>query len=90
VLDDGVADSDQVEGRPGKDVFVSGETGDKFLLVLQSQVFAYDDRLLGRRRVEGNCLRSVVALQLCFFFLVGSWAGRLGYFTMCRKAVYVS
>ena len=62
VLDDGAADSDQVEGRLGEDVLVSGETGDEFLLVLRSQVFAYNDCLLGRRRVEGNCLRSVVAL----------------------------
>jgi hypothetical protein len=62
VLDDGATDSDQVEGRPGEDVLISGKTGDEFLLVLRSQVFAYNDCLLGHRRVEGNCLRSIVAL----------------------------
>jgi hypothetical protein len=89
MLDDGAADSDQVEGGPGKDVLVSGKTGDEFLLVLRSQVFAYYDRLLGCRRVEGNYLRSIVALQLCLHFLVGGWAGRLGDFALCGKAVYV-
>jgi hypothetical protein len=74
VLDDGAVDSDQFKGRPDEDIFVSGETGDELLLVLRSQVFAYDDRLLGRRRVEGNCLRFVVALQLCFCFFIGGWA----------------
>jgi hypothetical protein len=54
MLDDGVTDSDQVKGRPGEDVLISGETGDEFLLVLRSQVFAYDDRLLGRCRVKGT------------------------------------
>jgi hypothetical protein len=34
VLDDGTTDSDQVKGRPGEDVLISGETGDEFLLVL--------------------------------------------------------
>jgi hypothetical protein len=71
VLDDGATDSDQVEGRLGEDILISRETGDEFLLVLRSQVFAYDDYLLGRRRVKGNCLRSVVALQLCLFMFVG-------------------
>jgi hypothetical protein len=90
VLDDSAADSDQVEGGPGEDVLVSGEIGDEFLLILRSQVFAYYNRLLGRCRVEGNCLRTVVALQLCLYFFVGGWAGRLGDFTLCCKAVYVS
>jgi hypothetical protein len=89
VLDDGATDSDQVKGRPGEDVLISGETGDEFLLVLRSQVFAYDDRLLGRCLVKGNCLRSIVALQLCLFMLVGGWAGSLGDFALRRKAVYV-
>jgi hypothetical protein len=62
VLDDGATDSNQVKGRPGEDVFISGEMGDEFLLLLRSQVFAYDDYLLGRCRVKGNCLRSIVAL----------------------------
>jgi hypothetical protein len=34
MLDDGATDADQVEGRPGEDVLISGETGDEFLLVL--------------------------------------------------------
>jgi hypothetical protein len=89
VLDDGATDSNQVEGRSGEDVLISGETGDEFLLVLRSQVFANDDCLLGRCWVKGNCLRSVVALQLCLFMFVGGWAGSLGDFTLCRKAVYV-
>jgi hypothetical protein len=89
VLDDGATNSDQVEGRPGEDVLIFGETGDEFLLVLQSQVFAYDDCLLGRRRVEGNCLCSIVALQLCLLMFIGSWAGSLGDFALRRKAVYV-
>ena len=62
VLNDGATDFDQVEGEPGEDVLVSGETGDEFLLISRGQVFAYHDRLLGRRRIEGNCLRSVIAL----------------------------
>ena len=89
VLDDGATDSDQVEGRPGEDVLISGETGDEFILVLRSQVFAYNDCLLGCRRVEGNCLRSVIALQLCLFMLVGGWAGSIGDFALRRKAVHV-
>jgi hypothetical protein len=89
VLDDGATDSNQVEGGPGEDILVSGETGDEFLLVLRSQVFAYYDRLLGCRQVEGNCLRSVIALQLRLHFLVGGWAGRLEDFALCCKAVYV-
>jgi hypothetical protein len=47
VLDDSATDSDQVEGRPGKDVLISGKTGDESLLVLRSQVFAYDDLCFG-------------------------------------------
>jgi hypothetical protein len=89
VLDVGAANSDQVEGGPGKDVLISGETLDEFLLVLRSQVFAYYDRLLGRRRVEDNYLRSVVALQLCLYLFVGGWAGCFEDFTLCCKAVYV-
>jgi hypothetical protein len=62
VLNDGAADSDQVEGGPSEDVLISVEIGDEFLLVSQGQVFAYDDRLLGCCRIEWNCLCSVVAL----------------------------
>jgi hypothetical protein len=39
--------------------------------------------------VEGNCLCSVVALQLRLHFLVGGWAGRLRDLAMCGKVVYV-
>jgi hypothetical protein len=89
VLDDGAADSDQVECRPGEDVLIPREAGDEILLVLRSQVFAYYNRLLGRCRVEGNCLRTVVTLQLGLHFFVGGWTGRLGDFALCYKAVYV-
>jgi hypothetical protein len=34
VFDDSATDSDQVEGRPGEYVLISGKTGDEFLLVL--------------------------------------------------------
>ena len=51
VLNDGAADSDQVEGGPSEYVLVSGETGDEFLLVSRGQVFIYHHRLLGRRRI---------------------------------------
>jgi hypothetical protein len=89
VLDDGATDSGQVKGRLGEDVLISGEAGDEFLLVLRSQVFAYDDRLLGHCLVKGDCLCSIVALQLCLFMLVGGWAGSLGDIALRRKAVYV-
>jgi hypothetical protein len=89
VLDDNETDSDQVKGRPGKDVLISGETRDEFPLVLRSQVFAYDDCLLRRRRVEGNCLCSIIALQLCLLMFVGGWAGSLRDFALRCKAVYV-
>jgi hypothetical protein len=89
MFDDSATDSDQVEGRPGEDVLISGKIGDESLLVLRSQVIAYVDRLLGRCLVKGNCLRSIVALQLCLFMLVGGWAGSLGDFALRRKAVYV-
>jgi hypothetical protein len=56
---------------------------------LRSQVFAYYDRLLGRRRVEGNCLRFVVALQLRLCLFVRGWAGCFRDFALCCKAVYV-
>src|SRR5688572_29488789 len=60
MLNDGAADSDQVEGGPSEDILISVETGDEFLFVSRGQVFAYDDRLLGCCRIEWNCLRSVV------------------------------
>jgi hypothetical protein len=62
VLNDGAADSDQVEGGPSEDVLILEETAYEFLLVLRGQVFAYDDRLLGRCQIEWNYLHSIVAL----------------------------
>jgi hypothetical protein len=89
VLDNSVTDSDQVEGGPGEDVLIFGKTGDESLLVMRSKVFAFDDCLLGCCLVKGNCLHPIVALQLCFFMLVGSWAGSLGDLALRREAVYV-
>jgi hypothetical protein len=48
VLDDRATDSNQVEGGPGEDVLIFGQTGEESLLVVRGEVFAYDDRLLGR------------------------------------------
>jgi hypothetical protein len=62
VLDDGATDSDQVEGGPGEDVFVLGQTGEESLLVMRSEVFADGNRLIGRCLVEGDGLGPVVAL----------------------------
>jgi hypothetical protein len=89
VLDDGATDSDQVEGGPGEDVFIVGQTAKESLLVVRSEVFADGDRLLGCCLVEGNSLGPVVALQLCFVMFFGGWAGRLGDLTLGREAVYV-
>jgi hypothetical protein len=82
-------DADQVEGGPVKDVLIFGKTRDESLLIMRSKVFAYDDRLLGRCLVKGNCLRYIVALQLCLCMLVGSWVGSLRDFALHRKALYV-
>jgi hypothetical protein len=90
VLDDGATDSDQVEGGPGEDIFILGQTADESILVMRSEVFADGNRLLGRCLVEGNSLGPVVALQLCFVMFFGGWAGRLGDLTLGREAVYVS
>jgi hypothetical protein len=60
VFNDSATDADQVEGGPGEDVLIFGETGDESLFVMRSKVFAYDDRLLGRSLVQGNCLCSIV------------------------------
>jgi hypothetical protein len=62
VLDDGATDPDQVEGRPGEDVFVLGQTAEEFLLFMRSEVFADGDCLLGHGLVEGDSLGPVVAL----------------------------
>jgi hypothetical protein len=89
VLDDGATDSDQVEGRPGEDVFILGQTAEEPLLVMRSEVFADGNRLLGRCLVEGNSLGPVVALQLCFVMFFGGWAGRLEDLALGREVVYV-
>jgi hypothetical protein len=89
VLDNSATDSGQVEGGPGEDVLIFGKIGDESLLVMRSKVFAYDDRLLGCCLVKGNCLRPIVALQLCLFMLVGGWTGSLGDLALRREAVYV-
>jgi hypothetical protein len=89
VLDDGAIDSDQVEGRPGEDVFIFGQTTEESLLVMRSEVFVDGDRLLGRCLVEGNSLGPIVALQLCLVMFFGDWAGRFGDLALGREAVYV-
>jgi hypothetical protein len=89
VLDDSVTDADQVECGPGEDVLIFGKAGDESLFVMRSKVFAYDDRLLGRCLAKGNCLCSVVALQLCLCMLIGGRTGGLGDFALHREAVYV-
>jgi hypothetical protein len=89
VLDDGATDSDQVEGEPGEDVFILGQTAEESLLVMRSEVFADCDCLLGRCLVEENSLGPVVALQLCFVMFFGGWAGILGDLALGREAVYV-
>jgi hypothetical protein len=64
VLDDGATDSDQVEGGPGEDVFILGQTAEESRLVMRSEVFADGDSLLGCRLVEGDILGPVVALAV--------------------------
>jgi hypothetical protein len=56
---------------------------------MRSQVFAYNDRLLGCCLVKGNSLGLIVALQLCLLMLFGGWAGSLGDLALRREAVYV-
>ena len=56
---------------------------------MRSEVFTYDDRLLGRCMVKGNCLGPIVALQLCLFMFSGDRAGWLGGLALRREAVYV-
>jgi hypothetical protein len=40
VLDYGSADSDQVEGRPGEDIFILGQAAEELLFFMRSKVFA--------------------------------------------------
>ena len=90
VLNDGSADPDQVEGGPGEDVFVLGQTAEEFLLVMRSEVFVDGDRLLGRGLVEGNSLGPVVALQLCLVVLFVGWADGRRDLALGREAVHIS
>jgi hypothetical protein len=71
VLDDRATNSDQVEGGLGEDVFIFGQTAEESFLIMRSEVFVDDDRLLGRCLVEGSILGPIVALQLCLFMLFG-------------------
>jgi hypothetical protein len=89
VLNNGATDSDQVEGGPGEDVLIFGETGDESRLVLRSEVLAYDDRLLRCCLVEGDCLRPIIALQLCLFIPDVGWAGSFRDLVLRREAVYI-
>jgi hypothetical protein len=89
VLDDRATDSDQVEGGPGEDILIFGQTGEEYLLVMRSKVFAYDDRLLGRCMVKGNGLGPIVALQPCLFMLFSGWASSLGDLALRCEVVYV-
>src|SRR5688572_9933420 len=75
VLNYGSADSDQIEGRPGEDIFILGQAAEELLLFVRSEVFADSDCLLGRGLIEGDSLGPVVALQLCLVVLLISWAG---------------
>ena len=62
MFDYGSADSDQIEGRPGEDIFILGQAAEEFLLFMRGEVFADSDCLLGRGLVEGDSLGPVVAL----------------------------
>jgi hypothetical protein len=90
VLNYGSADSDQIEGRPGEDVFILGQAAEELLLFMRSEVFADSDCLLGRGLIEGDSLGPVVALQLCLVVLLIGWAGGRGDLALGREAVHVS
>jgi hypothetical protein len=89
VLDDGVANPNQIECGPGEDILVSGETGKEFFLISRGQVFADYYRLLRCCWVEGYRLRPVVALELHFDFFVFDRAIAFEAFALYREAVYV-
>jgi hypothetical protein len=90
VLNYGLADSDQVEGRPGEDIFILGQAAEEFLLFMRGEVFADSDSLLGRGLIEGYSLGPVVALQLCLVVLFIGWVGGCGDLALGREAVHVS
>jgi hypothetical protein len=56
---------------------------------MRSKVLAYDDRFLGCCLVKRNCLRPIIALQLCLFMPIVGWAGSLRDLVLRREAVYV-
>jgi hypothetical protein len=89
VFNNGATDSDQVEGGPGEDVLIFGKTGDESLLIMRSKVLAYVDRLLGCYLVKGDCLRPIIALQLCLLMPIVGWAGSLRDLALRREAVHV-
>jgi hypothetical protein len=59
-----MANPDQIEGRPGEDIFVLGQAVEELLFFVRSKVFADNDCLPGRGLVEGDNLGPVIALQL--------------------------
>ena len=90
MLDDGTADPDQIEGGPGEDILVTGETGNEFFLVSRCPVFTDYYRLLRCCWVEGYCLRPIVALELGLDFSFFNLVNALEAFMLCHEAVYVS
>jgi hypothetical protein len=90
VLNYGSADSDQVEGGPGEDIFILGQAAEEFLFFMRGEVFADSDCLLGRGLIEGDSLGPVLALQLCLVVLFIGWAGRRGDLALGREAMHVS
>jgi hypothetical protein len=64
VLNDRMADPNQIEGGPSKDILVTGDIGKESFLVSRCQVFADYYCLFRCCWVEGYYLRPVVALEL--------------------------
>ena len=83
------ADSEQVEGGPGEDIFILGQTAEESLFFMRGEVFADNDCLLGRGLVEGDSLSPVFALQLCLVVLFIGWAGGRRDLALGRETVYV-
>jgi hypothetical protein len=89
VLNYGSADSDQVEGGPGEDIFILGQAAEEFLFFMRGKVFADGDCLLGRGLIEGDSLGPVLALQLCLVVLFIGWAGGRRDLALGREAVHI-
>ena len=89
MLNYGSADSDQVEGGPGEDIFILGQAAEEFLFFMRGEVFADSDCLLGRGLIEGGSLGPVLALQLYLVVLLVGWAGRRRDLALGRETVYV-